>query len=265
MIGEERGSDKTPAFCAVPHIDADSTLALRAHEPRATNVAATVERLFDVVLAAALLVLVVPLILLVIVGILLESSGPVLYRSRRVGRDGVEFDMLKFRKMRHGATGPPLTAADDDRFTRIGGILSRTKLDELPQLWNVLRGEMGLVGPRPESPVFVHSCPVLFDEILTCRPGITGPSQLAFAKEAQILARPALEGRYLERLLPAKVEIDLCYVRGRSLATDLRILAWTCAALLLRVDIAVDRATGDLSIRSRRGPKPKDAKERAER
>jgi lipopolysaccharide/colanic/teichoic acid biosynthesis glycosyltransferase len=257
VIGEEHGSDLTPSFRAVRQVDADSNVV--------ATIDSVIRRLFDVLLAAVLLVLAVPLFLLVIAGIVVESSGPVLYRSRRVGRDGVEFDMLKFRKMRHGATGPPLTAADDDRFTRIGVILSRTKLDELPQLWNVLRGDMGLVGPRPESPVFVQACPDLFDEVLTCRPGITGPSQLAFAKEAQILARPELEGRYLERLLPAKLEIDLLYVRGRSLVTDLRILAWTCAALLLRVDVAVDRATGGLSIRRRPGPTTAEARGTAER
>jgi lipopolysaccharide/colanic/teichoic acid biosynthesis glycosyltransferase len=223
-----------------------------------------VHRIFDVVTATALLVLALPLILVVIVGIVVESPGPLLYRSRRVGRDGVEFDMLKFRKMRHGATGPPLTAVDDDRFTRIGRILTRLKLDELPQLWNVLRGDMSLVGPRPESPIFVRSYPDLFERVLECRPGITGLSQLAFVNEDQILARPELAGRYLDRLLPAKLEIDLLYIRGRSIAADLRILVWTCAALFLRVDIAVDRATGCLSIREARGPEPAGRPRRAE-
>jgi lipopolysaccharide/colanic/teichoic acid biosynthesis glycosyltransferase len=167
--------------------------------------------------------------------------------------------------MRHGATGPPLTAVDDDRFTRVGRILTRMKLDELPQLWNVVRGDMSLVGPRPESPIFVQTYPDLFHNVLECRPGITGLSQLAFVNEDQILARPELAGRYVDRLLPAKLAIDLLYIGGRSIGGDLRILVWTCAALFLRVDVAVDRATGSLSIRAARRPAPMDRPRRAER
>src|SRR5205085_1158106 len=138
------------------------------------------------------------------------------------------------------------------RFTRIGAILARTKLDELPQLWNVLRGDMSLVGPRPEDPAFVALYQDEFEEVLRVRPGITGLSQLAFAKENQILARPELKGSYIIRLLPAKLAIDRFYVERRSLFLDLQIVAWTLVALVLRIDVSVHRDTGRLSVRHRR-------------
>src|SRR5205823_1367512 len=117
----------------------------------------------------------------------LESRGSVLYRCRRVGQGGHEFSMLKFRKMQRDAAGGPLTAADDERFTRIGKLLAKTKLDEVPQLWNVLRGTMSLVGPRPEDPSFVSMLVSEYEQILRIKPGITGLSQLAFARETEIL------------------------------------------------------------------------------
>jgi lipopolysaccharide/colanic/teichoic acid biosynthesis glycosyltransferase len=205
--------------------------------------------MLDVAVAGALLVFAAPIVLLVALAIVLESPGPVLYRGRRVGANGVEFDMLKFRKMRHGAVGPRLTADGDERLTRVGAILARTKLDELPQLHNVLRGQMSVVGPRPEDPMFVGAYPTEFRHVLSVRPGVTGLSQLAFAKEALILARPELSGRYVDRLLPTKLAIDLLYVRKRSLRLDLAILGWTAAAVLLRKDVAVDRRTARLSVR----------------
>ena len=141
------------------------------------------KRVLDVVVAASLLVLASPLIAVLAVAVRLESRGPAFYRCRRVGRNGHVLRMLKFRKMRDGASGPALAAPDDARFTRLGGFLARTKLDEVPQLWTVLKGEMSLVGPRPEDPTFVALEREAYDEILSVRPGITGLSQLAFARE----------------------------------------------------------------------------------
>ena len=209
------------------------------------------KRSYDVAFGLLLLLVLSPLMIALALAIKLDSSGPVLYRSRRVGLRGREFSMLKFRKMHRDAAGPPLTSRNDDRLTRIGSFLSRTKLDELPQLWNVVRGEMSLVGPRPEDPQFVTLYPTGFVAVLEARPGITGLSQLAFAKEDRILERPELAGSYVDRLLPAKIAIDTLYVRRRSIVRDTFILAWTAAAILFGVDVAVDRETGSLSIRRR--------------
>lgn len=209
------------------------------------------KRIVDVVVAGALLVLTLPVSLLLAAAIRLEDRGPVLYRCRRVGQRGRDFDMLKFRKMRDDATGPPLTTADDDRFTRVGRFLARWKLDELPQLWNVIRGEMSLVGPRPEDPEFVALHPVPYANTLRSRPGITGLCQLAFAKESQIIGDEDPVQVYAERFLPQKLGIDLLYVRQRTVMLDLKILCWT-ALVLLRWDVAVHRQTGRLTIRRHR-------------
>jgi lipopolysaccharide/colanic/teichoic acid biosynthesis glycosyltransferase len=208
----------------------------------------------DITVAALLLVLLVPVILVCAVLIRAESRGPVFYRCRRVGRDGREFLMLKFRKMRVDAAGPPLTSAVDERFTRVGRLLAKTKLDELPQLWNVIRGEMSLVGPRPEDPSFVALKPSEFAPVLTVKPGITGLCQLAFACESAVLDRDPDADRvdsYVERLLPQKLKLDALYASRRTVGFDLRILAWTVVAVVLRRDVAVNRETAELGIRRR--------------
>ena len=125
------------------------------------------KRLTDIIGAGLLLLVLSPLIVACVLAIKLETRGPVFYRARRVGRHGRELKMLKFRKMHVDAAGPALTAPDDDRFTRVGRILSATKLDELPQLLNVLKGEMSLVGPRPEDPSFVGFHQADYEQILS--------------------------------------------------------------------------------------------------
>src|SRR6266487_2495850 len=211
-------------------------------------------RLLDIAIATVALVVLSPLIALVAFAVKLESRGPVFFRCNRVGRGGRPLTMLKFRKMRNGVAGSPLTAARDDRFTRIGGLLAETKLDEIPQLWNVLRGGMSLVGPRPEDPAFVGLHPEQYAEILRVRPGITGLSQLAFANEAEILAVDDRLHDYVERILPQKMRLDRLYVERRSLRMDLQILAWTLARVGLRKDAAVHRGTGRLTLRHPRDP-----------
>jgi len=210
------------------------------------------ERLLDIAIAALVLVALSPVIVLVALAIKLDSRGPVLFRCTRVGRGGRHLGMLKFRKMRVGVSGPPLTAANDDRFTRIGRLLARTKLDEIPQFWNVLRGEMSLVGPRPEDPRIVCLHREEFAKILRVRPGITGLSQLAFANEAQILAVDDRLHDYLERILPQKMRLDRLYVDRSSLPMYLQILAWTFAAVCLGKQVAVHRSTGRLTVRAPR-------------
>jgi lipopolysaccharide/colanic/teichoic acid biosynthesis glycosyltransferase len=222
------------------------------HVARRRDFGGGATRLVDLSLAALLLVTLAPLMVVLAVAILLDSPGPVFYRCRRVGFGGGQFAMLKFRKMRRNAVGPALTAAGDERFTRVGAFLARTKLDELPQLWNVIRGQMSLVGPRPEDPSFVALEPDGYDEILQVRPGITGLSQLAFANEGRLLGKAVDRVEFYERrLLPQKIAIDRLYVARRSIGGDLRILLWTAVAVVARAEVAVDRHSGRLSVRRR--------------
>jgi lipopolysaccharide/colanic/teichoic acid biosynthesis glycosyltransferase len=208
------------------------------------------KRSFDIIIAMTILIVTVPLLALIALLVRLESPGPVLYRARRVGRGGRDLQMLKFRKMHHLALGAPLTAAEDERFTRAGRFLARTKLDELPQLWHVLTGEMSLIGPRPEHPDFVAERRGDYVEILMIRPGVTGLSQIAFAEERTILSPVDPIGHYRTRIFPQKIRLDLLYASRSSLVRDVSILFWTCAVLLHR-EVAVDRDTGRMRLRSR--------------
>ncbi len=199
------------------------------------------KRLFDLVVSAlALLLLAVPM-LLVAAWIRLDSPGPVFFRQQRVGRHGVPFAIHKFRTMRHGADraapGLPLTVGDDARITRAGRWLRRTRVDELPQLLDVLRGDMSLVGPRPEVPRYVALYPpALRERALAVRPGITDPASLAFIDEAALLAAAAdPEREYIERILPLKLASAAAYAERATLASDLVVLGRTAAALLARL------------------------------
>jgi lipopolysaccharide/colanic/teichoic acid biosynthesis glycosyltransferase len=209
------------------------------------------KRGLDIVVAATALVVLSPLIVVIALAIVLESRGPIFYRALRVGHRGRPLLMLKFRKMHPGATGAPLTARQDERFTRIGRLLSKSKLDELPQLWHVLRGEMSLIGPRPEDPAFVALHAEEYEQIVAVRPGVSGLTQLAFADERRILSQDDPMSHYVERLLPQKCAIDRLYASQAGLRTDLRILAWTIVAVVLRQPVAVHRVTGATSLRRR--------------
>jgi lipopolysaccharide/colanic/teichoic acid biosynthesis glycosyltransferase len=220
---------------------------LQRSEAGTTRRHEVVKRGFDAAVAAVLLALAAPLILVLAVAIRLDSSGSAFFRCRRIGFGGREFDMLKFRKMYDGARGPALTATNDNRFTRMGRFLAQTKLDEVPQLWNVLRGDMSLVGPRPEDPSLMRLRRKEFEPILRVRPGITGLTQLAFARESELLDPRDRTGDYLRRILPQKLQIDRLYVERRSLLLDARILVWTAAAVILRREVAVDPETGCIS------------------
>ena len=211
------------------------------------------KRTLDVVIAAPLLLLLAPVIVVVAAVIKLESPGGVFYRCRRVGRGGSQLRMLKFRKMHDGARGPALVQEKDERFTRVGPFLAKTKLDELPQLWNVLKGDMSLVGPRPEDLSFVEQHREDYEAILAVKPGITGLSQLAFARESEVLDAGDREGHYTSRILPQKMQMDRLYAQRRSLSMDLRILWWTFCAVVGRLDVAVHRDSGHLN---RRAPRP---------
>jgi lipopolysaccharide/colanic/teichoic acid biosynthesis glycosyltransferase len=184
---------------------------------------------FDVTITILLMPVIAIVGLLIAIAIYADSPGPVIFRSRRIGRDGKPFEMLKFRKMRRDAPSHPVTLDDDDRFTPIGRFLAASRLDELPQFVNVLRGEMRLVGPRPELEYFVAQFPEAYREILTVTPGITGNAQMVFLDEKWLLKGADPANIYSEHVLPAKIEIDLDYARSHSLAKDALILARTVA------------------------------------
>jgi lipopolysaccharide/colanic/teichoic acid biosynthesis glycosyltransferase len=229
----------------------DLLLPEDAHAPSIDRVA---RRVLDVVIAAVALIALSPLLAIISVAVILESPGPVLYRAERVGRDGRSLRLLKFRKMPSGASGLPLTVDGDSRLTSIGRWLSRWRLDELPQLWQVLTGELSLVGPRPEDPVFVRERSDDYAVILQVRPGVTGLTQLAFSDERRIVSSSDPIGDYLDRLLPQKCALDRLYVQRASLVTNVKVLAWTVVPLVLRRPVSVDRMTGAIALRRRPAP-----------
>jgi lipopolysaccharide/colanic/teichoic acid biosynthesis glycosyltransferase len=193
------------------------------------------KRLFDVLAAGAGLVLLAPLLLLMALWIKLDSPGPVLFRQQRVGRHGVPFDIYKFRTMADRPdAGRQLTVGRDPRITRAGHFLRRSKLDELPQLLNVLEGTMSLVGPRPEVPRYV-ACypPEARKAVLSVAPGITDLASILYKEESEILGRAAdPERAYIETILPVKLAYYQRYVRERSSWLDLRIIFQTLAAIV---------------------------------
>lgn len=195
------------------------------------------KRAFDIVVSFMALVLLSPLLVVVAFGVAFSSPGGVLFRQVRVGRGGREFRLLKFRTMRPGseARGQLTVGMDDPRITGIGGWLRRSKLDELPQLWNVLTGEMSLVGPRPEVPRYVALYTPDQRRVLTLRPGITSMASMAYIDENVLLARSTdPERSYREEVLPAKLAMELRYLEERSLRLDLRIVMATLARVLRR-------------------------------
>lgn len=208
-------------------------------------------RAFDVVVALFLLAILLPLMVIVAIAVRVESAGPTFFRCDRVGHRGQRLRMLKIRKMSHHARGPALTTEEDARFTRIGGLLTKLRIDEVPQLLHVLRGSMSLVGPRPEAPEFVQLHPEAYEQILAVPPGITGLSQLAFCDERRILNPERPVEDYVNRLLPQKVGLDKLYADRRSVAFNMRVLYWTVAAVICRRPIAVHRDTGKMNIRRR--------------
>ena len=190
-------------------------------------------RVRDVVCASLGLLVLLPLFLLTALAIRLDSPGPVFFRQTRVGQRGRPFRIHKFRTMRVDLIGPSVSTSVDPRITRVGRFLRATKLDELPQLIDVLRGAMSLVGPRPEVPEYVTLWPShLRDVILTVRPGITDPATLRLRSEADILAQaPDPERTYVEEFLPMKAQAYADYVRSRSLMGDFGVILGTLAAV----------------------------------
>lgn len=195
------------------------------------------KRAFDVVFALLVLVVLFPLFLLIGLSVALTSPGGAFFRQQRMGRNGEPFRLLKFRTMRPGseATGQLTIGGRDPRVTRVGYLLRKTKLDELPQFWNVLVGDMSVVGPRPEVPRYVEMYSPDQREVLSVRPGITGLASLTYMDENELLAAAGdPEQAYVEKILPAKLDLELRYVKERNMWMDLRIILTTVGRLFGR-------------------------------
>jgi lipopolysaccharide/colanic/teichoic acid biosynthesis glycosyltransferase len=190
------------------------------------------KRCLDVVIGVPLLVCSGPVLAATFVANRISGDGgPLFYSAVRMGEGGRPFNALKLRTMRADSAGSAITAAGDARITRVGRVLRQAKFDELPQLWNVLRGEMSLVGPRPEDPRYADWSNPLHRAVFSARPGITGPAQIEFRHEESLLASSDIEQTYVEEILPAKLVLDAAYLAHRSLASDLNLLGRTLLAV----------------------------------
>jgi lipopolysaccharide/colanic/teichoic acid biosynthesis glycosyltransferase len=193
------------------------------------------KRVFDLVVASTALVLLSPVLLVIAVTVVVDSGRPVLFHQTRIGRGGRRFRIVKFRTMVHGADGSTahVSPAGDVRVTRCGRVLRRWYLDELPQLINVVRGDMSLVGPRPETPEFVELLGPAELRVLEVRPGLVGPSTLQFMDEGSILAAAAdPEDHYRTTLVHERNRADLSYLELQSFGYDLRLLVRQLALIL---------------------------------
>jgi lipopolysaccharide/colanic/teichoic acid biosynthesis glycosyltransferase len=192
----------------------------------------TAKRFVDVLLSALILLLSTPLMAIVATAIYIETGTPILFRQQRMGRYFKPFTIVKFRSMKVRMGGPSVTVHADARITRVGRILRKAKIDEIPQFWNVLRGEMSIVGPRPEILIYVEAFKDRFATVLRLRPGITDLASLAFRHEEEILAAsPDPLRHYVETILPKKLDLAEEYAREQSLCGDLMIILRTVFAL----------------------------------
>ncbi|WP_164100390.1 sugar transferase [Candidatus Laterigemmans baculatus] len=196
--------------------------------------ASTIRRCVDILASTAALVVLSPLLMTIAIACRLQDGGPAFYRATRLGRQGKPFHLLKFRSMCVDADrrGPAITTLGDSRVTPLGKFLRRTKLDELPQLINVLRGEMSLVGPRPEDPRYVAMYSEEQRRLLDHPPGLTGVASLAFSDEESQLQGEDWEQQYCDRILPAKLQLDLDYLERRTLRSDALVIARTAARVV---------------------------------
>jgi len=196
------------------------------------GVSSMIKRLLDLLVSSISLLILSPFLVLVALVIKLDSSGPVLYRGLRVGKDSKPFCIYKFRTMADTQdSGSQITPQDDPRVTLLGRVLRRTKVDELPQLFNVLRGEMSLVGPRPEDPKYVALYTPEQRRVLSALPGMTSLATLVYWREEEVLNWATLEDVYVNVVMPKKLHLDLEYIDHRSFLVDLDILSRTALAL----------------------------------
>lgn len=198
------------------------------------------KRGIDVLFSLCLLVLAFPALLVCALLVKLDSEGPVLFRQRRMGRDFRPFRVVKLRTMRTNQPGTPVTLGSDPRVTRVGRWLRDYKLDEFPQLWNVLCGDMSLVGPRPVIPAVVHRFHSEYEELLRFRPGLTDPATLKYYRECEILAASKDPAQFFSSVItPDKLQLSLAYVDQATVWTDLRLLLHTARAILPHVSVHV--------------------------
>jgi len=186
------------------------------------------------IVASLALIAVIPLVAMSALAIIVDDGRPVFFHQRRIGKDGRPFDLLKLRSMKRIPSGTRITARSDLRITTAGRILRKYKIDELPQLWNVLRGEMCFVGPRPEVPEYVDLVDPRWQQVLSVKPGITDLASLVFRNEEELLDGQAdAESFYRSWLLPRKLDLSAHYIRTRSFRTDVRLIASTLRHTLL--------------------------------
>ena len=195
------------------------------------------KRAFDFIVALSALILLAPLFIIICVIILFTMGRPIFYRQVRFGKRAVPFKIIKFRSMVRAADrqGPTLTTDGDLRITAVGRLLRRTKIDELPQLLNVLWGDMSLVGPRPEVPEYVRLYSDQQLKVLSVRPGLTDPASIVYRDEEKVLARyNDAEKIYAEKIMPAKLKLNLSYIEKATFLTDLGIIIKTLQKLFQR-------------------------------
>ena len=192
------------------------------------------KRAFEIAVSAAALMVLSPLFAVIALLVKLTSPGPAFYLATRVGRDGQPFKLYKFRSMVVNAdkNGPAVTTTGDSRVTPVGRILRRYKIDELPQLINVLKGDMGLVGPRPEDPRYVALYTPEQRRVLTVRPGITSRASIYYRDEENLLSGADWEQHYIKKIMPTKIAIDMDYVKQANLITDMKLIWETLQAIL---------------------------------
>lgn len=193
------------------------------------------KRVLDLIVASVGLVVLAPLWLMTAAVIAVTDGRPILFLQTRIGRHRSQFKIVKFRTMIAATVDHATDLGSSARVTRVGGVLRRWKLDEIPQLWNVVRGEMSMVGPRPELPEWVEVYPVEFDLVLSDRPGVTDPASLEFRNEELLLAETDdPHATYRDVILPRKLQLYLEYQQRRNLASDLVVLCRTVAAVVVR-------------------------------
>lgn len=203
----------------------------------------SLRRAFDLTVAGIAILVSAPLIALAAIAIKVDSSGPALFRQQRIGRGRQPIETLKLRTMGVGAdrAGPQVTADRDPRITRVGRWLRKTKIDELPQLWNVLRGDMSIVGPRPEVPRYVATYRAEWEELFNVRPGLTDTASLTFRNEEELLSHAHdRERAYLEIIMPIKLSIALEGVAQSSVKHDLRVIVLTVFSVVRGQSIGQD-------------------------
>ena len=199
------------------------------------------KRFFDILFSFIGMILFMPVFVSIAVAIKRNSPGKVIYKGPRMGKDEQLFYIYKFRTMHspvtEGKNGPPITASTDPRVTSLGKYLRDTKLNELPQLWNVFKGDMSFVGPRPEDYEIALTWPVeVRQEIHSIRPGITSPASIVYRNEEELLQGDGFMDDYLGKILPDKIRLDQLYIRNHTLLTDIDLLAATVCGYVIATD-----------------------------